>query len=192
MNNQAVISVAVAPVYKEPIFTSEMVTQVLLWESVEILKDSERWFFISMEDGYKGWIHSFYLEFSFPLVSNYSTITQRLMSVYHTMNQIESICTFLSFGTSIPIESTSENYDKVYLPSGKMVFLQLQKESINKNRETIVRLAKSLIGVPYLWGGRSAFGFDCSGFVQMIMKVIDINFHRDSNQQIHTNQLELN
>ena len=45
---------------------------------------------------------------------------------------------------------------------------------MKKNRRNIVSLSKNLLGVPYLWGGKSSFGYDCSGFVQMVLKVNNI------------------
>ena len=61
MMDQAVIFSAVAPVHKEATFTSEMITQGLMWEYVSILNKNDNWYRVTMEDGYAGWIHYFYL-----------------------------------------------------------------------------------------------------------------------------------
>ena len=57
-------------------------------------------------------------------------------------------------------------------------------------RSKIIQLAKSLEGVPYLWGGKSSFGYDCSGFVQMVFKVAGIKLERDASYQIKNGMLE--
>ena len=61
MSNLAVISVAVAPIHGYPDFSSEMVTQGLLWERVKIIESKLNWRHIQTHDDYLGWIHSFYL-----------------------------------------------------------------------------------------------------------------------------------
>ena len=58
--------------------------------------------------------------------------------------------------------------------------LDINKKSIHE----LISYAKSLIGIPYLWGGKSSLGFDCSGFVQTVFKMTGINMPRDASQQI--------
>ena len=55
------ISVPVAPIHSNPTFTSEMVTQCLMWELVEVVSVKDEWYKIQTLDSYGGWIHSFYL-----------------------------------------------------------------------------------------------------------------------------------
>ena len=59
-----------------------------------------------------------------------------------------------------------------------------------KTRDYIVHLANSLLGVPYLWGGKSSFGYDCSGFVQMVLKTAGIFMPRNTGFQIKADLLE--
>ena len=54
-------------------------------------------------------------------------------------------------------------------------------------REGIIEKSKMFLGVPYLWGGSSASGFDCSGFVQSILKYFGVDFERDTSLQIKNN-----
>ena len=61
-----VISAAVAPVHSGAAFTSEMITQGLMFESVFILGEQDNWLNIKMEDGYEGWIHHFYISENTP------------------------------------------------------------------------------------------------------------------------------
>jgi gamma-D-glutamyl-L-lysine dipeptidyl-peptidase len=58
--------------------------------------------------------------------------------------------------------------------------VKVNKKSINE----LITFSKSFIGVPYLWGGKSSLGFDCSGFVQSVFKISGINMPRDASQQI--------
>ena len=61
MSDQMLISVTVAPITSEANFTSEMITQGLMFEAVNIQDERDNWCYIKMEDGYEGWIHHFYL-----------------------------------------------------------------------------------------------------------------------------------
>jgi len=58
--------------------------------------------------------------------------------------------------------------------------LDINKKSIHE----LISYAKSFIGIPYLWGGKSSLGFDCSGFVQTVFKMAGIDMPRDASQQI--------
>lgn len=132
MNKYCVVKTIVANLYKEPSFTSELVTQALIKEKLYILEEQGNWYKVKQWDNYESWIQKFYLM---------------------DMNSDLSI-----------------GWDK----------LNINKKSINE----LISYAKSFIGTPYLWGGKSSLGFDCSGFVQTIFKMSGINMPRDASQQI--------
>ncbi len=190
MSSLRVISVAVAPVHKEATFTSEMITQGLMFESVGILEVQNNWFNIKMEDGYEGWIHHFYL--SEPYINSQSslTITNRCTPVRAQRGRDDQILTLLSFGTTVPILEKTSGYCRIQLINGEEAFIPAQQEILKQNRSDIIKLAIYLIGVPYLWGGKSSFGYDCSGFVQMVLKAVGISIPRDTGIQIKTDWLE--
>ncbi len=190
MNRQAVISPAVAPVHKEPMFCSEMISQALMWENVQIQETFENWYQIRMEDGYDGWIHSFYLEFRKSLKVEHTFVTDRSIPVFYEIDQINSLAALLSYGTYMPIDEKTDDYLKIYLPDGKIGYMKPQQQVEKTSREIIIELATSLLAVPYLWGGKSSFGYDCSGFVQMVLKTAGIRIQRDTSLQIKTKKLK--
>ncbi len=185
-----VISAAVAPVHNEADFTSEMITQGLMFESVGILDKKDNWCRVSMEDGYEGWIHHFNL--SEPYINSQSslTITNRYTPVRAQRGRDGQILTLLSFGTTVPILEKTSGYCRIQLINGKDAFIPAQQEILKQNRSDIIKLAIYLMGVPYLWGGKSSFGYDCSGFVQMVLKAVGISIPRDTGLQIKTDWLE--
>ena len=180
MSRQAVIFPAVAPVHKEPSFSSEMISQALMWETVKIQEDYENWYQIKMEDGYDGWIHSFYLKFRESLKVEHTFVTDRSVPLFYEIDNLSSIAALLSFGTYVPIDEKADDYLKIYLSNGKTGYMKPQKQIAKKSREIIIELATSLLAVPYLWGGKSSFGYDCSGFVQMALKTAGIRIQRDT------------
>jgi len=190
MSRQAVVLPAVAPVHKEPSFISEMISQALMWETVKIQEAYENWYKIKMEDGYEGWLHSFYLEFSKSLKVEHTFVTDRSVPVFYEIDQLSSPAALLSYGTYLPIAEKTDDYLKIYLPDGKIGYMKSQKQVEKTSREIIIELATSLLAVPYLWGGKSSFGYDCSGFVQMPLKTAGIRIQRDTSLQIKTKKLK--
>ena len=185
-----VISAAVAPIYKEAGFTSEMVTQGLMWESVTIVNKQDYWCRIKMEDRYEGWIHNFYLAELNNISTDSLIITNRYAPIRSQRGKNGSILTLLSFGTIVPLLDQTSGYCQIQLMNGEEGFIPAQNNVASQSRHDIIRLARSLIGVPYLWGGRSSFGYDCSGFVQMVLKTAGISMPRDAGLQIQADWLE--
>jgi len=190
MSNTMVISTAVAPVHKEATFTSEMITQGLMFESVIILEGQDNWFNVKMEDGYEGWMHHFYLAENQVNFLSSLTLTNRCTPVRAQRGRDGQILTLLSFGTTVPILEKTSGYCRIQLINGEEAFIPPQQEILKQNRSEIIKLAIYLMCVPYLWGGKSSFGYDCSGFVQMVLKVVGISIPRDTALQIKTDWLE--
>ena len=190
MSSKIVISTAVAPVYKEASFTSEMITQGLMWESVSILSKKDNWCRVTMEDGYEGWMHYFYLSEPEIDFQNSLILTNRCTPIRNQRGRDSQILTLLSFGTTVPILEKTSGYCRILLMNGEEGFIPAQQEIVQQNRNDIIKLAIYLTGVPYLWGGKSSFGYDCSGFVQMVMKTAGISISRDTGRQIKTDWLE--
>ena len=183
MKSSRVISAAVAPIHKEAGFTSEMVTQGLMFESVRILSKKDSWYNIKMEDEYEGWIHHFYLSETQLNYQNSLLLTNRHTPILAQWDRDGQIQALLSFATVVPlIEKTSE-YCKIELINGEVGFIPVQENRVFKTRDDIVRLANSLLGAPYLWGGKSYSGIDCSGLVQLSLQRFGILSPRDSDQQ---------
>ena len=133
MKRQAVISSTVAPVYVEPVFSSEMITQALIWENVQVLEIDGNWYQIRMEDMYDGWIHSFYLHHRDPAVDQYTFITKRAVPIFQEMDKNLS-GTWL---TNIwEFEKLDEDFPgKVYLIYGNQ---RLAYFTSMKNRDNVV------------------------------------------------------
>ena len=152
-------SIAVSPLRAENSETSEMVSQILYGETCEIIESEGDFSKIKMDfDGYEGWCNSSVLK------------KQLLDTAKNTVTQ---------------------PYGVFDLPEGKsLLSLGSEVEFATENnavqddiRESLVETAKKFLNVPFLWGGRSFFGVDDSGFVQLVYKLHGIHLPRDPEQQ---------
>ncbi len=152
-------SIAVSPLRAENSETSEMVSQILYGETCEIIESEGDFSKIKMEfDGYEGWCNSSVLKKQM-LDTAKNTVTQP----YGVFDLPEGK-NLLSLGSEV--EFTTEN--------------NAVQDDI---RESLVVTAKKFLNVPFLWGGRSFFGVDDSGFVQLVYKLHGIHLPRDPEQQ---------
>ena len=190
-----IVSVSVAPVHIKPKFSLEIVTQALFWEKLIIITKKNNWIQIKQKDGYIGWIHSFYTKNSkiyeeIDFLRNYENwylVKNKLCEIKLDKN----LNFYLSFGSVIPCRNINNTF-KTMFPNGKEYCIKKSALSTitKKNTiKTVLNLSEKLLGVPYLWGGKSSFGFDCSGFIQSVLNIMNINFPRDTNEQIKYKKL---
>lgn len=85
------------------------------------------------------------------------------------------------------MDASNPRWVKVARPDGQEYFIQkgdLLEEETCRTKGDLIRFSQKFLGLPYTWGGRSSFGFDCSGFVQMLYGRLGIVLQRDARQQI--------
>lgn len=176
-----ICNLSIVPLRLEPTDTSEMVNQVVFGEHFEVLEKTKKWSKIRLAfDNYEGYIDNKQYE-------NISEKDYRSLSDENKIYAFELIdfitdnnnnLTTIPLGARLPflennriqINTTSYTYD------GKVSKQQLPKSSI-------VETAFLFLNVPYLWGGKSPFGIDCSGFTQTVYKLCGYNLLRDAKQQ---------
>lgn len=152
-------SIAVSPLRAENSETSEMVSQILYGETCEIIESEGDFSKIKMDfDGYEGWCNSSVLK-----KQTLDTAKNIVTQPYGVFDLPEGK-SLLSLGSEV--EFTTEN--------------QIIQDNI---RESLVETSKKFLNVPFLWGGRSFFGVDDSGFVQLVYKLHGIHLPRDPEQQ---------
>ena len=176
----------------KPTFKSELVTQALIWDDLNVIDSLDNWYRIEHWDGYIGWINKFYITKINKKKIDCYRIPFNSLKVYNSKKK-RKIITHLLFGSYIPLKSHSKNFYELLMPDGKSGFAT---KFINSNdekniREKIIEKSILFLGVPYLWGGSSAYGFDCSGFVQSIFKYFGFELERDTSLQIKNNYLKV-
>ena len=196
MDDYIIVNSPVANIYESHTFKSELITQALLWEKLLILDQNDTWYKVKQKDGYVGWIHSFYIISS--LIYNENELLKNDNNWYWVKDRFcEAILNnnskiLISFGSLIPFIKDLK-HPFVILPNGDKA--RLRKKSLlsyTKNHclENIITYSKELIGIPYLWGGRSAYGYDCSGLIQSIYAINGYDFPRDCSIQVKSDLIE--
>jgi cell wall-associated NlpC family hydrolase len=175
----AICLLSVIPMRKEPSHRSEMVSQVLFGEFVIMRGEKDDFVFVQCEyDGYEGWAQRNQLT---PVQEN---------EMFSTTIYTGSFATPVARnGTIVQVPYTSPVYaqtDFSFTLSGdKLNYLMLQQQTIDSanlifTQQKLQALYQPFINTPYLWGGKSVFGIDCSGFVQQVFKLAGIKLLRDA------------
>jgi uncharacterized protein YgiM (DUF1202 family) len=188
------VATSVADVRREPSHTSELVSQAVMGEDAAILRREGDWYLIVMGDGYHGWMRSWYaLEASSKQISAYrnkanAMVIANVAYVRESAAPDSMPVTDLVAGTCIEVDEVMGGYRRAVLPSGKQGFapetdiIELKGRG-EPSRDRIISRAMRFIGIPYLWGGTTTKGFDCSGLVKRVYQMEGIELPRDSDQQ---------
>lgn len=188
MLKYAIITIACLPLRFEPSEKSEMETQVLFGELVEIIESSGNWTKVRiLADQYEGWVDN----------KNFIYIDEKNIQPYLNAKTVL---------TSILGGAVNSNHEKIILPGGAIlpnydplnntfvinekIFRLLEPNSTYyPEAENIVNLAKQYLNCPYLWGGKTALGIDCSGLTQVVYKMVGIQLPRNASQQAEIGKL---
>ena len=198
-NEYRIVSSSVASIYSEPTFASELITQALIWEELIISQKKDNWYQVRQKDGYIGWIHSFYTVNSSVYDNNKLLKDHKnwywVKSKFIALLLNDNSNFLISFGSLIPCFQYKKHFFTL-LPSNKKVDIDknslIQITDIVDYKKAISYCSKELIGIPYLWGGKSSFGFDCSGLLQSMLNVCHVNANnykteilpRDASEQV--------
>lgn len=192
-----VVVVPVANMYSSPSENADVVSQAIYGSNVLLIASRGEWSKIQTpEDHYQGWTRSRYLRIVLR-GTGYAT-SGRAVQVQSLFANIyrEADVTRHKPILTIPFEShleviadgqgTSAGWLQVHLPDKQSAWIQASDIVADTKPMSIpesIDLGKRFLGLPYLWGGRSSFGYDCSGFTQMLLRARGINMPRDADKQ---------
>lgn len=189
------ICVPVINLYAQPNEESEVVSQALYGWKVDIRERCQRFQRIQTPDGYQGWVESRGVHsLSLPQISPVKKVkviynAVPVYSVPHVKNRPLWIFPF-EVELAVLAEPSEEEgrWIQVQLVEGLTGWIQRGHIQLNPpalSLTQMLRISRQFLGIPYLWGGTSSFGYDCSGFVQMLWRQRGIFLPRDAKQQCH-------
>lgn len=180
-----IVLLSMIPVRYEPAEQSEMVTQLLFGDTFTVVEKQGSWLRIRNDyDGYQGWISErtvYRLD-----EKSYREILAKepavVASFHATVKEKEQPPIYIVQGSSLPnYDAKSQTFQ---VGTHRFDFKGEVAQPVPDCREQLVVHAKSFLNAPYLWGGKSPYGIDCSGFVQQVAKLVGISLPRDASQQI--------
>lgn len=174
-----VADIGIVPVRDTPLESAEMVNQLLLGETVEIVSQKGFWtHIVSHFDRYEGWVSSAQIRgLSEPDFHHWINHPDRRRFPYHSTLVDGSLQRHLQIpcGAYVPVSYKGIDW------FGEQY--HLRTEPVRIKGRTVIDTARAFLGVSYLWGGRTDNGIDCSGFIQTVHMLHDISLPRDSTDQ---------
>lgn len=159
--NYGIIKLPLVPGRAEPSDKSEMITQYSFGEPYKVLESTTKWKLIeSAADGYQSWIDT----------KQHSDLSKEDFGAFDLKKARVSLEVLFA------LKGAGE--DRIHVPMGSFI-----TQGNNTESTDIKTIALKLLNAPYLWGGKSILGIDCSGFTQIVFRCIGINIPRDAYQQ---------
>ncbi|MDX1653562.1 MAG: C40 family peptidase [Brumimicrobium sp.] len=170
----------VIPVRADKSDTSEIVTQLLFGEIATVLEKHNQWLKVNIHhDGYVGWIDE-------KQVIEISEEAFNTLSIKKTRQTIKSTTCHTPWGTIEVLQGSPVLCDQMSCEIDTLKFSY--KEPLEKNElnpeQPISEISLSYLNAPYLWGGRTHYGIDCSGFTQTVFAQKGYALMRDASQQV--------
>ncbi len=174
------------PLRAEPNHRSEMVSQVLFGEYVIVLETKDDWSYVELEqDGYKAWIETIQLV---PTTQNdYEKFTKstkvKVVDDFVSV-QLDDVRVLVAKGSNLPLFSKG-----TFVFNNKKISFSGDVIRGKQSREEIIETSLSYLNTPYLWGGKTPLGLDCSGFSQMVYHLNGYTIKRDASLQATQGEL---
>ncbi len=181
-----VVNTGVVNLYKEPSFRSETVTQAVLGEMPEVIDQQGKWFRLQQWDGYESWAYHFYLAKApgFKDAKAFLTTTDNVTVIRSAPDAYAPGVRDAVFGCKLPVLAEDNDWYQVSLPDGAEGWLRNEPMDLEGDtRHKLVSVARRFLGIPYVWGGKTPKGMDCSGLVQTTFKALGIELPRDAHLQ---------
>jgi len=195
-SSYAIITVSTAHLRRHPKHSAEMVDQSITGNVVRILKKQGMWYLVQTHYGYLGWVARYSLHQTDSVgVAEWENSKRVRMSalsgiIHSKPNTKSEPVADVVMNASLKMINKGSNWTKIKLPDGREGFIlnkfveKIKKTDSKKiSAKNIIKTARSMMGIPYFWGGNSTKANDCSGFTQIVFKAHGMQLPRDARQQ---------
>lgn len=175
----AICNLAIIPLRAEPSDRSEIVSQVLFGEHFEVLEKQNQWTKIKLQfDNYEGWVDS--KQYQIISEKSYSDLSKD--AIILNADLVEYVTNSKNMFIPIPLGASLSFLNHAEINTEGFEFEGMKISGI-KDKSSLITTAYQYLNAPYLWGGKTPFGIDCSGFTQMVYKLNGYKLLRDASQQ---------
>ena len=185
-----IVELSIIPVRKEPSDRSEMSNQLLFGDLIIVEKEQGSWWFIrSISDNYEGWV-----DFKQILIIDKSEFDRLQQSKVELVTELIEVVTEIEGARPFPVllgSTLRGNENGKFRIGAKSYYIEgdLATPTAKGFPESLFENALMFLNAPYLWGGKSVFGMDCSGFTQVLFRLCGADLLRDANQQATMGEL---
>jgi SH3-like domain-containing protein len=198
-NTMAFVNVSVANLRSSPAESVELASQSLLGTPLKIYDKKGGWLRAQSPDGYIGWVSgSTVSRFSASQIDSLNKFPKIIYTkgygfAFASPNENAQTVSDLTWGNTLTLVSEKKEFYEVRFPDNRPAFI-LKSEAVKFenwlndlaiNKKSLVETSKKMMGLPYLWGGTSWKGVDCSGFTRTIYLMNGMLLPRDASQQVH-------
>jgi len=174
-----ICNLAIIPLRAEPSDRSEIVSQVLFGEHFTVLETQNQWAKISLQyDGYEGWIDS--KQYQPVLKEHFDQLSKD--AIVLNSDLVEYVTAPNNLLMPIPLGASLSFLNHSDINTTHFDFEGMRISGV-KPKSNIINTSFMYLNAPYLWGGKTPFGIDCSGFTQMVYKLNGYHLLRDASQQ---------
>jgi len=199
-----VINLSVANIRSKPDHPAELATQSILGTPIKVLKKGEDgYYLVQTPDNYISWLDddgfTFMTEDNWKewISSSKIIYTKEYGFSYSEADVNSQTVSDLVAGNLLKIMGEDSDFYLVNYPDGRVAYIKKDEaklfndwyNTLNPTGETILKTAYRFMGIPYLWGGTSTKGMDCSGFTKTVYYLNGIVLQRDASQQVNNGEL---
>jgi len=174
--------------YERPSFGMPLSSELCYGTELEVLDQEKRWVLTRQRDGYLGWAYRPYLGEGLAPAPSHLVLVPAV-EVRAEPDATSEVVTRVVGGTGVVVETTQDGWSRIaankagWIQSKDLRGIADFPQAVEEKHKTMFEDSKRMTGVPYLWGGTSGNGVDCSGLARLLHRWIGVEIPRDADMQ---------